>query len=54
VALREWRVQTRWQQPLHRSWLHGELIVGRFGARPDAATPRQAVWALGLGMKMRF
>ncbi|NRF71040.1 hypothetical protein HLB44_28960 [Aquincola sp. S2] len=54
VAVREWGVQTRWQQPLHRSWLHGELIVGRFWARPDAAARRQAVWALGLGMKMRF
>ena len=43
VAVREWGLQTRWQQPLHRSWLHGELIVGRFWARPDAATPREAV-----------
>jgi hypothetical protein len=54
VAVHEWGLQTRWQQPLHRSWLHGELIVGRFWARPDAASARQAVWALGLGMKMRF
>jgi hypothetical protein len=54
VAVREWGVQTRWQQPLHRSWLHGELIVGHFRARPDAFTPREGVWALGLGMKMRF
>jgi hypothetical protein len=54
VAVREWGVQTRWQQPLHRSWLHGELIVGHFWARPDAFTPREGVWALGLGMKMRF
>ncbi len=54
VAVHEWGLQTRWQQPLHRSWLFGELIVGRFWARPDAATPREGVWALGLGMKMRF
>ena len=54
VAVHEWGLQTRWQQPLHRSWLYGELIVGRFWARPDPATPREAVWALGLGMKMRF
>lgn len=54
VAVREWGLQTRWQQPLHRSWLHGELIVGHFRARPDAFTPREGVWALGLGMKMRF
>jgi len=54
VPVREWGLQTRWQQPLHRSWLHGELTVGRIWARPDAATPREGVWALGLGMKMRF
>lgn len=54
VGVREYGLQTRWQQPLHRSWLSGELIVGRFWARPDAATPREAVWAMGMGLKMRF
>ncbi|WP_284617570.1 hypothetical protein [Aquabacterium humicola] len=54
VTVREYGLQTRWQQPLHRTWLHGELIVGRFWARPDEAARRQAVWALGMGLKMRF
>lgn len=54
VRVHEYGLQTRWQQPLHRSWLYGELIVGRFWARPDAAHPREGVWAMGLGLKMRF
>lgn len=54
VPVREWGVRTRWQQPLHRSWLLGEVILGHFWAKPDAATPRDGVWAVGLGLKMRF
>lgn len=54
VPVYEYGLQTRFLHPLHRSWLHGEVIVGRFWARPDAARPREGVWALGLGLKMRF
>ncbi|MEW6704099.1 MAG: hypothetical protein AB1430_04540 [Pseudomonadota bacterium] len=54
VPVREWGLRGRWLQPLHRSWLQGELIAGRFWVKPDEATPREGVWAVGLGLKMRF
>jgi hypothetical protein len=47
-------LQARWEQPVHKDWLIGEVLMGHFWPRPDAQTPRRAAWALGLGVKMRL
>lgn len=50
----DYGVQARWSQPLHKSWLLGEVLIGRFWPRKDAVTPRQAIWAWGATLKMGF
>jgi hypothetical protein len=54
VAVSDYGVQTRWEQPVYRDWLLGEFIVGYFWPRKDAASERETSWALGVNMKMRF
>lgn len=54
VAFTDYGVQTRWEQPVHKDWLLGELIIGHFWPRPDAMSPRGRAWAVGAGLKMRF
>lgn len=54
VDVTEYGLRTRWEQPLHHDWVIGELIVGRFWPRPDAASVRRGVWALGVGVQLRF
>ena len=44
----------KWEQPLHRHWLLGELIVGHFWPLRDAAGARQQAWAVGGGLKMKL
>ncbi len=44
----------KWEQPLHQSWLLGELMVGHFWPLRDAAGPRQPAWAVGAGLKMKL
>ncbi len=50
----DYGVQARWSQPLHKSWLLGEVLLGRFWPRKDVVTPRDAVWAWGATVKMEF
>ncbi len=47
-------VQVKWEQPVHKDWLLGEILVGHFWPRPDAQTERTRAWALGAGLKMKF
>jgi hypothetical protein len=54
VAVTDYGVQARWEQPVHRDWLLGNVIVGHFWPRPDATSERGRAWALGGGLKMRF
>jgi len=54
VAVSDYGVQTRWEQPVYKDWLLGEFIVGYFWPRKDAASERETSWALGINMKMRF
>ncbi|MDH4051615.1 MAG: hypothetical protein OEU93_08550, partial [Rubrivivax sp.] len=54
VGLTDYGVQTRWEQPLHKDWLLGEILVGHFWPRPDVQAERRGVWALGLQLKMGF
>jgi hypothetical protein len=44
----------KWQQPLYKDWLLGELAAGQFWSRPDTYSPRTQAWALGAKLKMRF
>ena len=44
----------KWEQPLHQSWLLGELMVGHFWPLRDAAGPRQQAWAVGAALKMKL
>lgn len=54
VALTDVGVQMKWEQPLHRNWLLGEVLVGHFWPRPDAQVPRTKAWALGGSLKLLF
>lgn len=44
----------RWEQPVYKDWLLGELVAGQFWPRVDARSPRTRAWALGGSLKMRF
>jgi hypothetical protein len=54
VGLTDYGLQTRWEQPVHKDWLLGQVVVGHFWPRPDELSPRRRAWALGAGLKMRF
>jgi hypothetical protein len=47
-------VLVKWEQPVYKNWLLGEMVAGHFWPRPDADTPRGRAWALGAGLKMLF
>ncbi len=44
----------KWEQPLYRDWLLGEVALGHFWLRPDAYSPRGRAWGVGGTLKMRF
>jgi len=54
VAVSDYGLQVKWEQPVHKDWLLGELLVGHFWPRPDALSPRGRAWALGGSLKMKF
>jgi len=54
VAVSDYGLQLKWEQPLHKDWLLGELLIGHFWPRPDALSPRGRAWALGGSLKMKF
>lgn len=54
VAVSDVGLQVRWQQPVHKDWLLGELVVGHFWPREDAQSERRRAWALGGRLKMAF
>lgn len=54
VDLTDYGLRVRWQQPVHEDWLVGDLIVGQFWPRPDAASVRTRAWAVGAGLMMKF
>lgn len=54
VNVADYGVQAKWEQPVHKDWLIGELIVGHFWPRQDAASERTKAWALGAGLKLKF
>lgn len=54
VAVADYGLQTKWEQPIYKDWLLGELIVGHFWPRANALSPRERAWALGGVVKMKF
>jgi hypothetical protein len=54
VPVSDYGLQARWEQPVHKDWLIGEIVFGHFWPRPDAISERGNAWAVGAGLKMRF
>jgi hypothetical protein len=54
VLVTDYGLQARWEQPVHKDWLLGELVLGHFWPRLDVTSERGSAWALGCGLKMRF
>lgn len=54
VALTDIGVQAKWQQPVHRDWLLGDVTLGHFWPRPDAQRERGRTWAVGAGVQLLF
>ncbi len=54
VGMSDFGLLAKWEQPLYKTWLTGEIAGGHFWPRPDAASPRGRAWALGGNLKMRF
>jgi hypothetical protein len=54
VPVSEYGLQVRWEQPLYRDWLLGEVGVGHFWPRPDAFSVRDRVWGLAAALKLKF
>lgn len=54
VGLTDYGLQLRWEQPVHRETLLGEILIGRFWPRADLNMQRRGAWAAGLGLKLRF
>lgn len=54
VRVSEYGLQVRWEQPLYRNWLLGEIGVGHFWPRRDAFSERERAWGLAAAVKLRF
>lgn len=54
VGIREYGLRVKWQQPVYRDWLIGEVILGHFWPRKDELSERGRSWAVGAGLEMRF
>ncbi len=54
VAIDDAGLLLKWEQPVLRNWLVGEVMIGRFWPRPDPAAARTSQWAAGLGVRVSF
>jgi hypothetical protein len=54
VAVTDYGLQLRWEQPVYRDWLTGGIVVGHFWPRPDAQAERRGAWALGFSLRMHL
>ncbi len=54
VGVSEYGVQTRWEQPIFRTWLLAEIGLGHFWPRTDALSARGRAWAAGATLKLKF
>lgn len=54
VPVSDFGLQLKWQQPVHKDLLIGELILGHFWPRENMQSPRGSAWALGGSLTLRF
>lgn len=54
VDVGDYGLQLRWEQPVHRDWLLGEVLIGHFWPRPTPDVTRGRAWAVGVGLKLKF
>jgi hypothetical protein len=54
AGVTDYGLQLRWEQPVYKEWLLGQVVVGHFWPRPQDSSPRTGVWALGVGAQLRF
>ncbi len=54
VPVSDFGVQAKWEQPIHKDWLVGEILIGHFWPRADVQSTRTRAWALGGGLRMKF
>jgi hypothetical protein len=54
VGVSEYGLQTRWEQPIYRTWLLAEIAIGHFWPRKDALSERARLWGAGVTLKMKF
>lgn len=54
VDFTDYGLRARWEQPVHKDWLIGDVIVGHFWPRPSALSERGRAWAFGASLKMQF
>jgi len=54
VGVSDYGLQTKWEQPVYKNWLLGEVVIGHFWPRKDPSFARGRAWAMGVGLKMRF
>ena len=54
VAVSDYGLQTKWEQPIYKDWLLGEVLLGHFWPRLDAHSSRGRAWAIGGALKMKF
>lgn len=44
----------KWEQPVYKDWLRGEVVAGHFWPKPDRDSERGRAWALGASLKLQF
>jgi len=54
VAVSEYGLLARWEQPVHDNWLLADVSVGHAWVRSSPITERTGVWGVGLALKMKF
>ncbi len=54
VPVADYGVQVKWDQPVYKRALYGEVVVGHFWPRPTLASPREGAWAFGGVITLRF
>lgn len=54
LSLTDYGLQMRWEQPVLRNRLIGEIVFGHFWPQSLDPDARSTAWAVGTGVKMRF
>lgn len=53
-GLADYGLQMRWEQPVLRNKLMGEVVLGHFWPQSENGMGRSTAWAVGTGIKMKF